>query len=79
MQNILIKDSINKAIKQLGTEVKLADALGVKSPTIQQWKNGRRPVPPKRCVQLENLLGIPRVEFRPDDWQEIWPEFKGNS
>lgn len=31
----------------------LADRLGVSSPTVHEWKSGKRQVPFERCVQIE--------------------------
>lgn len=63
------------AISKFGSVQALATALGVTSPTICSWRKGNRPVPPKRCVQLEQLTDglIQRKNLR-SDWALIWPE-----
>ena len=55
----------------------LAKALGVGASAVTQWKNGERPVPAERCVQIEQLRGVMRWDLRPDDWYRIWPELIG--
>ncbi len=52
----------------------LAKDLRVGASAVAQWKNGERPVPPERCVQIEQLRGVPRWDLRPHDWYRIWPE-----
>lgn len=54
----------------------LASAIGVSATTVHEWKMGKRPVPEKRCVQIEQItLGrVTRQQLRPGDWIEIWPE-----
>lgn len=44
----------------------LASALGIKAPSINQW----REVPAKRAVQIEAVSGgkLPRHVLRPDLW-----------
>lgn len=54
----------------------LAKLLNIKQPTVQHWLNGKRPVPVKRCVQIEKLTDgvVTRRDLRPDDYWEIWPD-----
>ena len=54
----------------------LAGTLGVAASTVSEWCSGRRPVPIRRCIAVENATGgrITRRELRPDDWADIWPE-----
>ncbi len=69
-------DAVLRASKFLGGNAALARAIGVKPPTVQQWVNGERPVPPNRCVAIERLTSgtVTRKHLRPDDWSEYWPE-----
>lgn len=69
-------EAVLRASKTLGGHAALARALGVKPPTVQQWVNGERPVPPGRCVSIERLTSgnVTRQELRPDDWKDYWPE-----
>jgi len=68
--------AVLRASKSLGGNAALARAIGVKPPTVQQWVNGERPVPPNRCVAIERLTSgvVSRKHLRPDDWAEFWPE-----
>lgn len=54
----------------------LAKALGVSVPTVSEWCHGRRPVPIRWCIAIENATDgcVTRRDLRPDDWQHIWPE-----
>lgn len=73
------KQGIAQAITVLGSQQALADALGIKQPTVSEWKNGDRPVPIERCVDIERATGarVRRWDLRPDDWHRIWPELVG--
>lgn len=44
---------ITTAIELAGSQAALAGVLGVKQPTVSEWAQGRRPVPPKQCVRME--------------------------
>lgn len=59
-----------------GSKSALARAVGVKPPTVQEWCNGARPVPPAKCVAIERATGgkIGRRDLMPEGWEEIWPE-----
>lgn len=69
-------NAIQRAIKTLGSQAHLAQALGVRQPTISEWAKGERPIPIERCVQIEQATkgAVRRQDLRPDDWQRIWPE-----
>ena len=58
--------SIDRAIAALGSQQALADALGIRSPSISEWKD--RGVPPGRCIPIEQATGgaVTRYELRPD-------------
>lgn len=62
--------------KTRGSQRSLADKLGITPVLISQWANAQRPVPPERCVEIENATAgeVTRKDLRPDDWQKIWPE-----
>lgn len=63
-----MSNHIQRAADFFGGQAKLARALGVKPPTVNQWTNGDRPVPAERCPQIEQLTkGSIRCEdLRPD-------------
>lgn len=62
--------------QQRVTQAALAALIGVSSATVSEWRKGRRPVPPKRCIQIEQLTAgaVSRRALRPDDWHLLWPE-----
>lgn len=67
--------SIQVAIDRLGDRgglKALADALGVTSQVVSNWKT--RGVPPNKCKAIEVLTGVSVRELRPDDWGDYWPE-----
>lgn len=62
-------NTIKRATKAVGTQKDLANALGLKSQSqVSQWVKGRRPVPPKWCIKIEEVTGgvVTRYELRPD-------------
>lgn len=72
--------AIARAAELVGSKSALARLVGVTPPTVQQWANGERPVPPERCVLIERVTGgaVGRRDLRPDDWHLIWPELDEN-
>lgn len=66
--------SISLASKKLGGLSALARAIGVKPPTVHQWKAGRRPIPAERCPDIERATGgaVRCEDLRPDvDWATV--------
>lgn len=59
--------ALEKAIDLLGTQDRLADALGIRSPSIAGWRR-RGKVPADRCRAIEDAVGggVTRYELRPD-------------
>lgn len=57
--------AIDQAIKKLGNQSILAQALGVSVQAVNQWKSELRPIPPKRAVQIEKLTGVSRKDLCP--------------
>ena len=72
----MTNEPILLACKIAGSKSALATAIGVKPPTVQQWVNGDRPIPPVRCVSIEKFTDgrVTRKMLRPADWSLIWPE-----
>jgi len=62
--------ALAQAIRIVGTQQKLADALGIKSPSITEWH--QRKVPAERCLAIEHATGgaVTRQELRPDIFGE---------
>lgn len=69
---------IEKACSIVGGQTALAKAIGVTTPTVNQWVSGIRPVPVERCVAIELATGgkVSRKHLRPNDWKKIWPELE---
>ena len=44
---------INRVIAEVGGIGVLADALGVKQPTVYQWRRGDRKVPPRLALIMQ--------------------------
>jgi len=59
---------ISKAVEQAGGQTALAAAIGVSQQMVWQWVNGRRPVPAKYCIAIEQTPGVTqtRYDLRPD-------------
>ena len=73
---------VKRAIDMMGGPKRVADALGVSSPTVCQWAlpncdPKRRPVPVRLCRALSSKSGVPVWDIRPCDWWQIWPELIG--
>lgn len=67
---------IQKSIELVGGLTAMAKLLGVKPPTVYQWKCGDRPVPIQFCkkIQMATSDEVTCKDLRPNDWQDIWPE-----
>ena len=64
-------NAIKRAIKVVGSQSALAEALGIKQPTVSEWVRGGRPLPLERCIDIERVtraLGkaVTCEELRPD-------------
>ncbi|KMW48109.1 helix-turn-helix domain-containing protein [Ralstonia pickettii] len=64
---------LRERMQSLGYEVK-------SNAQIRQWRHGyggRRP-DPKNCIGIERATNcvVTRKDLRPDDWQQIWPDWK---
>ena len=61
-------EAIKKAVGILGGQKALADALGVKQPTVSQWVSGKKKVPLTRLRGIEDATCglVTRKELRPD-------------
>jgi DNA-binding transcriptional regulator YdaS (Cro superfamily) len=56
-----------KAIQVMGSQQALADVLGIKSPSITEWRQRGR-VPAERCGAIERATSgaVTALELRPD-------------
>ena len=76
--------AVHQAIANFGSQGVMAEALGVSQPAVSDWAREERPVPAKRCVQIEQhpmnrdaTRPVMRWDLRPSDWWEHWPELIG--
>lgn len=62
---------ISKAIDTIGSQAKLAHAVGGVNPSlVAQWATGRRPVAAHHCPAIEAATGVRCEELRPDlEWE----------
>ena len=65
----LTESRIEKAIKVVGNQKRLADTLGVSTQAITKW---RRRIPAERVLDIERATGgeVTRQQLRPD----LYPE-----
>ena len=63
-----MRDAIKKAVKLVGTQQKLADALGIHQSAVNQWVTGVRPVPARQCMKIERLCNgeVTAAELLPE-------------
>jgi len=61
------------------SQLALAQDIEAAPSFVNQWVNGKRPVPPAFCVSIERATkgSVKRWDLRPDDWHRIWPELIG--
>jgi DNA-binding transcriptional regulator YdaS (Cro superfamily) len=59
--------ALDRAVREFPTQEAFAAALGVKSPSISEWRS-RKAVPADRCAQIEQVTRgvVTRAELRPD-------------
>lgn len=55
MQTESIADALDRAAQILGSQKALADAAGVSSSNVSQWKSGHRPVPRSKALAIHKL------------------------
>ena len=68
----------SKLIDALGGTTAVARLVGVKPPSVHEWRG--REIPLDKMVLLVVPLqaaGFLRWDLRPDDWHRIWPELIG--
>lgn len=57
---------IQQAVQAAGSQSALASAVDAAPQFVSQWATGRRPVPPKFALAIEEKFGISRHDLRPD-------------
>jgi DNA-binding transcriptional regulator YdaS (Cro superfamily) len=58
--------AIQRAIQAAGSQVRLAQALGVTQQSVQKWTRKNVRVPAERVIAIERVTGVSRHELRPD-------------
>lgn len=56
------RNYVDEAVKAAGTQVKLAEVLGVSQQAVSMWRR-RGWVSPLRAQEIEALYGIPRTRL----------------
>lgn len=70
-------------IDALGGTLKVAHLLGIKPPSVSDWKS-LNSIPDDKLIRLSIEIeeatsgGIDRKILFPDDWKKIWPELVNN-
>lgn len=60
-------NAIERVAKELpGGQAQLARELEVSPQFVSQLATGRRPVPPRQAIAIEEKYGVSRHELRPD-------------
>ena len=66
-QDAVRRRALEKAISIVGSQNKLAAAVGVRQSTLNYWVTQGR-VPPEKCALIEEATGgeVTRVQLRPE-------------
>ncbi|MEH3454056.1 helix-turn-helix domain-containing protein [Phytobacter diazotrophicus] len=64
----MVNKAINAAIEIVGSQQKLADACGVKQPSVWAWLHGKKKVSAKNAKRIEMATDgtVPAYQIRPD-------------
>jgi DNA-binding transcriptional regulator YdaS (Cro superfamily) len=63
------KSGIDKAIKEAGSQVKLAASIGAKQQMVAYWKKTGIVSDAGMCAAIEQVTGVPCEELNPnEDW-----------
>lgn len=60
--NLLLK----AAIEELGSQLALAELVGVRQPAVSKWLAKGAPLPAEYVLKVERRTGISRHDLRPD-------------
>ncbi|WP_415507195.1 transcriptional regulator [Acetobacter sp.] len=58
----MMNERVKKAVEAAGGATKLANALGIRAPSIYSWKD----IPPRRVSAISRITGISKADLRPD-------------
>ena len=70
-------EALQAACKAFGSQVGMANALGVSQPTIWRWMNNARQLPAEHVLKVEAATGVSRHHLRPDIYPPVSPRFLG--
>ncbi|MBJ9257265.1 helix-turn-helix domain-containing protein [Citrobacter amalonaticus] len=64
----MVNKAINAAIEIVGSQQKLADACGVKQPSVWAWLHGKKKVSAENAKRIELATNgnVPAHQVRPD-------------
>ncbi len=64
----MVNKVINSAINLMGSQQKLADACGVKQPSVWAWLHGKKKVSAENAMRIEIATKgkVPAYKIRPD-------------
>lgn len=70
----MVNKAISAAIKIIGSQQKLADACGVKQPTVWGWLHGKKKASANNAVRIEKATNgeVQAYQVRPD-LPELFP------
>lgn len=70
----MVVQSINSAIEIAGSQKKLAEACGVKQPTVWAWLHGKKKVSAQNAARIEKVTSgeVKAHDIRPD-LPELFP------
>lgn len=70
----MVINSIKSAIEIVGSQQKLADACGVKQPTVWAWLHGKKKASANNAVRIEKATNgeVQAYQIRPD-LPELFP------
>jgi DNA-binding transcriptional regulator YdaS (Cro superfamily) len=59
--------ALQRAVDEFPTQDAFAAALGIRSPSVSEWRK-RGKVPPHRCIDIERITKglVTRFQLRPD-------------
>ena len=66
-----VKSLIERASQHVGSQNKLAEALGVKPPKVSNWKTGDLACPIETQAELCELAALPEAEAKDHIWRAV--------
>jgi DNA-binding transcriptional regulator YdaS (Cro superfamily) len=65
---------LKAAIDELGSQLALAELVGVKQPAVSKWLAKGAPLPAEYVLKVESRTGISRHDIRPDLYPRESPQ-----